>query len=175
MYRFASVIVATGLLCCACASTSHRDLRVRTEYSDTVNWTEMGGFRMASSSSSTASARYPKIESMVSRILIQEMAARGYERIVNGSTDFRVGFDLVFRGDTRHREGDTPYGVDSPPGSVRGSGQLSHLTIRMLDPETSQVLWQGTVTGFVIDAVNPEPELRKAIRRLLAEFPPITG
>jgi hypothetical protein len=175
MYRLASVIVVTGLLCSACASTSHKNLRVRTEYSDTVSWTEMAGFRMASTSSSTASARYPKLESMVGRILVQEMSSRGYERIVNGSTDFRVGFDLVFRGDTRYSEGASPYGVDSPPGSARGSGQVSHLTVKMLHPETSQILWQGTVTGFVIDAVNPEPELRKAIRRLLAEFPPITG
>ena len=175
MYRYASVFVAAGLLFSSCATTKPKDLRVRVEYSKTVNWSEMNGFRLASSPSETSHTRYKKLEGTVSKILIEELTARGYERIENGTTHFRVAFDLVFRGDKRPSDGASPYGSDATPGSVKGAGQVSHLTIKMLDPGTSQILWEGTVTGFAVDLISPESELRKAVWRLLAEFPPITG
>jgi hypothetical protein len=175
MYRYASVFVAASLLCISCATTKPKDLRVRVEYPKTVNWSEMNGFRLASAPSATSHTRYKKLEGTVSKILIEELTARGYERIENGSTDFRVAFDLVFRGDKRPSEGASPYGSEPTPGSVKGAGQVSHLTVKMLDPGSSQILWQGTVTGFAVDLISPEPELRKAVWRLLAEFPPITG
>jgi hypothetical protein len=45
----------------------------------------------------------------------------------------------------------------------------------MLHPGTSQVLWQGELGGVEIDAVNPEATLRKAVWRVLVEFPPLSG
>jgi hypothetical protein len=176
MNRAALVVVVAGLLCFACSTTKPADLRVRAEYTKSVNWSEMKAFRMASSSpGQTTYTRYRTLEQTVSRSLIEELTGRGYERVENGTTDFRVAFDLIFRGDKTPTTSPDPYGADTTPATTTGAGQVSTLIIKMLDPNTSQILWQGTVSGFTVDAIRPEAGLRKAVWRVLAEFPPITG
>jgi len=49
------------------------------------------------------------------------------------------------------------------------------LTVKMLDPLTSQVLWSGTISEIKMKAIEPKKELSKAVWRVLVEFPPITG
>ncbi len=44
----------------------------------------------------------------------------------------------------------------------------------MLHPATSQVLWQGELGGLAVDAVSQEATMRKAVWRVLVEFPPLT-
>lgn len=176
MYRVLNVAVALGVVCAGCGTTKPSNLQVRTEYVKTVTWTEMKAFRVATESSQTAGAtRYPGLERKAQEIVVNELVGRGYRRVEDGPTDFRVTVELMFRGDERPSIGDSPYGADGLPATAKGTGQVSTLIIRMLDPKTSQILWTGQVGGFRVDLVRPENELRQAVWRLLAEFPPLTG
>ena len=44
----------------------------------------------------------------------------------------------------------------------------------MLDPLTSQILWTGHITNVQLNVIDPLKELKQAVWRLLAEFPPLT-
>ena len=45
----------------------------------------------------------------------------------------------------------------------------------MLDPATGEILWTGQISEIKMNAIEPQKELNKAVRRLLTEFPPLTG
>ncbi len=164
-----------GTFALACGTTKPAQLQARTEYDATVQWTDLRSFRMASGQAAeTNYTRYPHYERMVHTVLIEELVQRGYTLAENGPTDFRVAFELVFRGDRSPSMGAAPFDTNELPASVKGSGQTSTLIVRMLHPKTAQVMWTGTVSGFNV-GVAPEKEFRAAVWRLLAEFPPITG
>ena len=86
-----------------------------------------------------------------------------------------AGFELIFRGSDlpNGRMGDPDATTD--PKMVSRSRLSGTLVIRMLDPNTSEVLWEGRGSGLRLDTVNPEAQIRKAVWRVLVEFPPITG
>jgi hypothetical protein len=132
---------------------------------------------MASPGSDTDAdaTRYPRLERLVRDEIARELVSRKYERIEDGPPDFRVAVELIFRGGRGPGSTDSPYGSDAVPASAKGSGQTGTLIVRMLDPGTSEVLWEGRVSGFRVDVIKPEAELRRAAWRLLVEFPPITG
>jgi hypothetical protein len=136
----------------------------------------MNSFRMASRTTAEASYdRYPRYESMAQEVLVEELTGRGYQLAEDGAVDFRVAFELAFRGNQRPASGSSPYGADAVPASAQGSGQTTTLIVRMLHPQTAQVLWEGTLSGFSVGTVKPEADLRTVVRRLLAEFPPLGG
>jgi hypothetical protein len=58
--------------------------------------------------------------------------------------------------------------------SYGGSTPAGSLTISMLDPKTSEVLWTGSLSNFKVTAVEPQKQIESAIWRVLAEFPPIS-
>jgi hypothetical protein len=164
-----------GALALACSTTKPAQLQARTEYDETVDWTELRSFRMASEQAAeTSYTRYPHYERMVHTALVDELLKRGYALADNGPTDFRVAFELVFRGDRSPSMGTAPFDTNELPASVKGAGQTSTLIVKMLHPVTSKVMWTGTVSGFNV-GVAPEKEFQAAVWRLLAEFPPITG
>jgi hypothetical protein len=45
----------------------------------------------------------------------------------------------------------------------------------MLDPTTGEILWSGQISEIKINVIEPQKELRKAVWRILVEFPPLTG
>jgi hypothetical protein len=169
------VVLVVSALGWACSTTQPARLQVRTEYDETVRWTELRAFRMASErTTETEYTRYPHYERMVHTVLVDELVNRGYTLVEDGPTDFRVAFELVFRGDRTPSMETAPFDANELPASVKGAGQTSTLIVRMLHPVTSHVMWAGTVSGFNV-GVTPEKEFRSAVWRLLAEFPPITG
>jgi len=174
----ATLISATVLaLVVACSTTRQAaELQVRTEYDSGTNFLQWKTFRIASVPSTRHDVTsYPRLEKSVRETVVAELEARGYQHADDGSTDFRVSFDLVFRGTTAHDGFDSTYGVDTGPTASTSGKPTATLTVKMLHPETSQVLWQGELGGVEIDAVNPEAALRKAVWRVLVEFPPLTG
>jgi hypothetical protein len=112
---------------------------------------------------------------MVRTALIEELTARGYERAQDGTTDFRVAFELIFRGASGPSGLESSHGVNTDPTMSRGTTSTSTLIVRMLDPATSAVLWQGRLSGFEVDPVDQDAAFKKAVWRVLVEFPPITN
>jgi hypothetical protein len=176
MNRIGSIgitVVIVGMIGLACTTTKPAQLQARSEYDETVQWTRMRSFRMASKQAvDTDYTRYPHYEKIVQGVLVDELIKRGYTLAESGQTDFRVAFELVFRGDRSPSMGTAPFDTNELPASVKGSGQTSTLIVRMLHPKTAQVMWTGTISGFNV-GVAPEKEFRSAVWRLLAEFPPI--
>jgi hypothetical protein len=173
--RSALCVLVAALSMTGC-STSARDLPVRTEYSKTAAFLEWKTFRFATvEPKSHVGAQYPRYDQMIRQALVDELTARGYTRIEDGTPDFRVSFELVFRGDASPQSVPQGGGADPMARSYGGSTPAGSLTIRMLDPTTTEVLWAGYLADFKITAVEPQKQLNSAIWRVLAEFPPMTG
>jgi hypothetical protein len=154
-------------------TSSTAELPVRTSFEPGTPFHTWKTFRLASKSAPKTA--YPRYQQMVRDALVSELADRGYVRIEDGAADFRVDFDLSFRGDSAIQM--TPEMGTSEPSerTVRGSNPSGSLTVRMLDPATGKELWHGTVSEFTINAIEPQKGIRKAVWRVLVEFPPITG
>jgi hypothetical protein len=164
-------LVAACLLVGCTSSTA--ELPVRTTFEPSTPFHTWKTFRLASKSG--LKVAYPRYQQMVRDALVDELADRGYERIEDGAADFRVDFELGFRGDSAVQM--TPEMGTTEPSerTLHGSNPSGSLTVSMLDPATGKKLWQGTVSEFTINAIEPQKGIRKAVWRVLVEFPPITG
>ena len=168
------IAVAAVLLAGACSSTSESPVRV--EYTETTPFLEWKTFRFASDSKGADYTRYPKYEKMVRTALEEELTARGYTRIEDGTPDFRVAFDLIFRGAKAPQVGHEGGGADPMARSYSTGASLNGtLIIKMIDPLSSQILWSGQIPEIKMGAIEPAKILKKAVWRVLAEFPPLTG
>jgi hypothetical protein len=172
--RTALSVLVAALSMTGC-STSARELPVRTKYSATTAFHEWKTFRFATVEPKTpVGAQYPRYEQMIRQALVDELTSRGYTRIEDGTPDFRVAYELLFRGDTSPKSVPQGGGAEPMARSYGGSTPAGSLTISMLDPATSENLWTGSLAEFKITAVEPQKQLDSAVWRVLAEFPPIT-
>ncbi|HOC41664.1 MAG TPA: DUF4136 domain-containing protein [Thermoanaerobaculales bacterium] len=173
----ATVIAVTALALAVACSTSRQaaELQVRTEYEPGTDFSQWKTFRVASDPSLPHdAARHPYLERTVRDALVVELEARGYQRADDGTTDFRVAFELVFHGTTVRDGLESTHGVDTGPSATTSGKPTAMLAVKMLHPATSQVLWQGELGGLAVDAVSQEATMRKAVWRVLVEFPPLT-
>jgi len=173
MGRFSVPLTLVAVLVLAGCTSTKAERPVRTDYVRTTNFQEWKTFRFSTDGAS-GSSNYPKYQKMTQQALEEELTARGYSRIEDGAPDFRVVFELIFRGDTTPQM--TPEGGGAEPMARSHGGQTptGSLTIKMLDPLTSQILWSGHISEIKMKAIEPNKELRKAVWRVLVEFPPIT-
>ena len=169
-----SVALAAALLLVGCASTT-AELPVRTEYNRNTAFHEWKTYRFASDAKGADYTRYPRYERMTHDALEEELAARGYTRIDEGTPDFRVAFELIFRGETTPQVAPDGGGAEPMASSYGGSAQRGTLIIKMLDPTTGETLWTGQISQITMNAIEPQKDLRKAVWRVLVEFPPLTG
>ena len=180
MKRLAVIVVAV-MLVVSCSATTKKTaaarLQVHTEYDKTTDFQQLKTFRMAAAQPSDPdSKRYARGERMVRDSLVEQLIARGYQRADNGSTDFRVAYELIFRGAKAPDGFESTHGVTTEPGVSQGTRLVGTLVVKMLDPSTAaQVLWEGRLSGFQIDSVTPESSFKRAVWRILVEFPPITS
>jgi hypothetical protein len=168
------VVIVTALLLVGCTSTTS-NLPVRTDYSRTTSFQEWVTYRFASDSKRGDYQRYPRFERMAQQALQEELNTRGYTRIAEGSPDFRVAFDLIFRGGKKPDTTPTDRGAEPKATAYGGSSQRGTLVVKMLDPVTAEILWTGQVSEIKLNVIEPQNELNKAARRLLMEFPPLSG
>ena len=174
MFRISVPLAMVAVLLLAGCSTTTAERTVRTKYDKASTFQEWKTYRFSTDGTSKGS-NYPKYEKMTLQALEEELTARGYNRIEDGAPDFRVAFDLIFRGDTTPQM--TPEGGGAEPMARSYSGQTpsGSLTVKMLDPVTSQILWTGHISEIKMKAIEPYKELRKAVWRVLVEFPPLSG
>ncbi len=162
------------LIISGCGSTA-AEMPIRVEYSKVTPFHEWKTFRFTSENRGGDYTRYPKFESMAQQALEEELTARGYERIEDGSPDFRVAFELVFRGEKTAKTAPEGGGAEPMARTYSSARQSGSLTVRMLDPLSSQILWTGYVSEIRVNSLEPTKEIKKAVWRLLVEFPPLTG
>ena len=173
--RKAFLALAAALAVAGC-STSARELPVRTDYNKTTAFHGWKTFRFASvEARSPTGAQYPRYQQMLQSAIVEELQTRGFSRIEDGAPDFRVAFELVFRGDSSPQSVSKGGGADPMARSYAGSTPSGSLTIMMLDPVTSEPLWTGQVSEIKVTAIEPQKQLNDAVWRVLVEFPPLTG
>lgn len=171
-----AMLALTAVLAAVGCSTSAKDLPVSTDYSKTTAFHEWKTFRFASGDAETTTgARYPRYEQMLKEAIVDELTARGYTRIEDGTPDFRIAFDLVFKGKAPQQGVPNGGGADPMARSYSGSTPTGSLTIKMLDPKTLEPLWTGVLSDLKVTAIEPQKQLNNAVWRVLVEFPPITG
>jgi hypothetical protein len=176
MNRAAALIVGISAVVCAagCGSTT-AELPVRTQHVAGTPFQEWKTFRFAQGRKSADSSDFPRFEEMTKKALQKELEGRGYTRIEDGAADFRVGYELSFRGEKVHQAASS--GGSAEPeargySNVRSTGSL---TVRMLDPTTSEALWTGRIGDIQLRSIETSKEIERIVWRVLAEFPPITG
>lgn len=158
----------------AACSTTTADLSVRTTFDKETNFSKWKTFRFATTSQpADGSQQYPRLESQISLAIEENLSGRGYKRIEDGVPDFRIASGFSSRGD-QGSDSVRQYANEPTTSTKTRPTKTNTLVVKMLHPITSEVLWQGQVTGFNLDAVQSQAEFRKAIWRLFAEFPPIT-
>lgn len=169
----ASLAIIAALVVAGCASST-KELPVRTDYVRGTPFQEWKTFRFASDVGE-GSNRHPKFDEMTRQALLDELTSRGYTRIEDGTPDFRVAFDLRFRGDSTSQMAPEMGSTDPSQREPAGPNPSGSLTIKMLDPGSAAVLWEGTISEFTITAIEPQKGMQSAVWRVLAEFPPLTG
>lgn len=166
--------VAAALLIAGCGSSTI-DLPVRTEYDRRTPFAQWKTFRLSSDGHAAGTMRYPRYEEMVRQAVVEELKARGYTRIEDGTPDFRVAFELSFRGGASAQTAPEMGSTAPEERAPAGSNPAGSLALRMLDPVSAETLWEGTISEFTINIIEPEKGLRKAVWRVLVEFPPLSG
>lgn len=179
--RHLVLVLGALLLSAACAST-HTELSVHTSHPPDVDFTARRAFRVASQPATATDGdraadlgHSQRLDRLAREALHDELVARGFEAVDDGTPDFRVAWLLSFRspGGRPPREGAS---VSDPlPPAATGSNPNGTLEVTMIEPTTLRVLWHGTVSGIRVDPLRPEQDLRLAARRLLAEFPPLAA
>ena len=169
---YLAVLLALAVV--GCTTTRSADLQVRTDFDADIDFSKWKSFRFATSAPQSGGAqRYPRFDREIRTVIEDNLSDRGYERVEDGIPDFRIAFDYSQRGD--HGSDIGRQVANEPTTSTHAyPTKTNTLVVRMLDPITSEVRWEGKVIGFNLDAVQHEAEFRKAIWRLFAEFPPIT-
>ena len=174
MFRNSVPLAMVAVLSLTGCTTGTADRQVRSEYKKTTNFQEWKTFRF-STDGGTGTSKYPKYEKMILQALEEELTARGYTRIEDGTPDFRVAFDLVFRGDKTPQIAPEGGGAEPMARSHTGQAPSGSLSVKMLDPTTSEILWSGHISEIKMKAIEPSKELKKAVWRVLVEFPPLAG
>jgi hypothetical protein len=150
------------------------ELPVRSHHVAGTAFQDWERFRFAQEEIARHSGQYPRFEAMVKNALQRELESRGYTRIEVGTPDFRVAFELSFRGEKVPQIAQEGSGAEPAARSysnVRSSGSL---TVRMLDPSTAEALWTGRIGDIQLRSIETGKEIERVVWRLLAEFPPIT-
>ncbi|MCD4749163.1 MAG: DUF4136 domain-containing protein [Thermoanaerobaculales bacterium] len=162
-----SVVVAAGLMGCA---TQPAELPVRVTYGPDFNFGELKTFRPASPVAPEA-RDYPRYQEMARTVVEEELVARGYVRLEDGTPDFRVRTHLRFRNYESLK-----LGSDKTTGAPTGKKddiRDATLIVEMLSPIQEEVIWNGSVSGFQLDPFKPRQGIHAAAWRLFVEFPPL--
>jgi hypothetical protein len=153
-----------------CATTKKAEYPVRVTFDETTDFSSWNAFRFAAS---PASSTYTGINDDVRSAIEANLTDRGYQRIEDGTPDFRIAFEFASRGD-HGSDMDRQYANEPKTSTANVPTKTNTLVVKMLDPITGEVRWEGRVSGFPLGTVQHKAEIRKAVWRLFVEFPPIT-
>lgn len=175
--RFLSILLllAASALVAGCATTGP-ELSIHTNHPDNVAFDELHTFRVAGRPPlDTERPSFERLERITREVLRDEMTARGFDELDDGTPDLRVVWELSFRSpEGRPPREDSSFADPAPSGPPSGQ-PVGTLAVRMVDPVTLRVLWEGAASAIRVSPIQPRDDLRRAAWRLLAEFPPVSS
>ncbi len=171
--RRLAIAVGCTILAVACTTSKPVDPPVKTDFDRDRDFSTLHTFRFATPLPTIdESGGAPRMERRLGEAIEAELEARGFERANGVQTDFRVRSSLSFS------TGSTPQplpGASQTQPRPADYSKTAAIQVEVLDPFTSDVIWKGTVSGFSLGIFDSQQDLRRLVRTLLAEFPPITG
>jgi hypothetical protein len=171
---------ALVLLAQACASVTVErefDPDARFETYRTFDWMPREGRRV------DLRVRAPEVDGEIRAAIERELGAKGVRRMATEEPDIRVGYLLVL---DQSLDSQTIYEGADPnwryrtygPGTVTthmGTLIFGTLVIDVFDAERRESVWRGVAEGQVRenqDAAKRRARIDKAVKSILAEFPP---
>ena len=158
------------LVAAAGCTTKPAELPVRIKVNREVDFRSLKNFRPTVDTAEEASA-HPSLQRLARELVVGELVSRGFERLENGSPDFRVRAHLRFS---------SYVGAKMGAGKTTGEATMSEedvrdvtLIVEIIDPDDDMSYWLGMVSGFQLDPINSRASLKGAAWRLMAEFPPL--
>ncbi len=131
----------------------------------------------------------PLLESRVHAAVDDQMAAKGYARVSNGSADLLIGYHAAIERRLSVETMDSHYGYG--PGWGRGysrawdTGPATRTYTRYYDegslildfvtPDAKRLIWRGAARAEINKADSPKTRrerINEAVRRMLERFPP---
>jgi hypothetical protein len=164
------LVVLIILAVCGCATTKKAEYPVRITFDEATDFGSWTTFRFAASPTSST---FTGINQDVRSAIESNLTDRGYERIEDGTPDFRIAFEFATRGD-HGSDIDRQFANEPKTSTANVPTKTNTLVVKMLDPISGEVLWEGRVSGFPLGTVQHKAEISKAVWRLFVEFPPIT-
>jgi hypothetical protein len=124
----------------------------------------------------------PLIDQRVRRAVVTTLAAKGYEKIEEGTPDFRVNFFLAVERKIESSGSSARVGTYGRHGgaSVGTGTQIREykegtLVIDVLGPGDENLLWRGSGSKRLSKQATPEQtteRVNKAVAAILEQFPP---
>ncbi len=169
MYQRVWIFAVFAAIVAGCA-TKPAELPVRTQYTKDIDFSVLKTFRPAVAVAPEASL-YPKYQAMAREVVQEELVARSYTRLEDGTPDFRVRTHLRFRNYESRKLGTDK--TTGSPTAAKDDIREATLVVEMLSSVDESVIWSGTVSGFNLDPVKSRSSIKAAAWRLFVEFPPL--
>ncbi|MFQ5511433.1 MAG: DUF4136 domain-containing protein [Candidatus Krumholzibacteriia bacterium] len=173
-----TVVIAAILILAGCSAT-----RVRTDYDPRSSFRELRTYKWMPQpvkSPGNAPALYnPLLENRIHHAVDGELAGRGYRRITAGTPDFRLAYYVAAQPRTEIVETDAYYSYYHRYGFGSSVLTLEYvqgtLVIDIYHGGEDRLLWRGWASRSLDK--DPDPEavekyVRKAVRKILKDFPP---
>ncbi len=185
----ACLLVVSFLM--GCAGT----MKVTTDSDPSAKFSNLRTFDWYSSSQkSTGDARIdnPLLDARIRKIVEEELALRGYEKVTDGSADFYLHYTLVVNEKTSVESVDGYYGYAAPAwqyGHGYYSGQqgygtaatevytyeMGSLILDILQADNQKLIWRGSAQAQIKESPTPEQSSQRitaAVKKMLDKFPP---
>ncbi len=177
MKRGLVLVVALGLGMACTSSRGVRQLQIKSWAAQGVDFPSFKVFAWKPGSDGglvKASAdTYRPLVDRVRRAITDELEGRGYRMAVNGTPDFWVSFEVAMTSANRG----TP--VTQAPGSMNPQPyggayvRTGFMMISLGLPGHDDPVWTGTASGQSPRLLLRHEQIRDAVHRILAQFPPL--
>ena len=169
MYQRILIFAVFAAIVAGCA-TNPAELPVRVNYTKDVDFSTLKTFRPAAAIE-TEGYSYPVAQTMAREVVEEELIARSYIRLEDGTPDFRVRTHIRFRNyESKKLSADK---ITGSPSAAKDDIREATLVVEMVSPGDETVIWTGTVSGFKLDPVRTRSNIKAAAWRLFVEFPPL--
>jgi hypothetical protein len=110
-----------------------------------------------------------------SQAIDRELRAKGYERITEGTPDFKVLFHVRLQKKLNMSHYSYSYWPDRGYGQSITAGRIfeeGSLIIDIIDVEDNQLIWRGVAEGELFETEDIDSVINKVVKNIMKEFPP---
>jgi len=164
----ASLLLLLGI---GCAS-----IQVRSDFDDQADFSQYQTFRVVDRPTMKSAARgNPMLDRKIAQALKEELRAKGLREVTQGPPDLLVGFHSDVKNRVSVSEQWYPYRWRGPRHTMTvNSYKQRTLIIDMIDRVENAVVWRGWATSAFKSPDEAEETVRKAVAKVLKDYPPKT-